>query len=514
MTRHLSPSPSQPTPRQCATKSSLYAKLIDTHVNTGTALRRVDKLKATDYAQAIQLIITALIASGATDGTSDGHGPSASTANDDPNATIINDATTPVKPSTVTMANATTQTTVDDAPNDAPLTLGHIRELISKAARPTQSTATVSSTPMPSQSTTTTTTTTKQFNQGLPVNRPAVILSSNDPSLKSYKDVLTQFRSGVNFTTKDFGPLKTKPLSNNKARIEFQTDAQRDAVLLELQAITSIKSESARRLRPLVVLKGVPNDVLKENVVDVLSRQNPGLPTSTGQIKFRFARQNKNPSLYNAVIEVSSAVRTAILGMPDSRVFINHSRVRVADHDQYTQCYRCLQFGHTKVRCEAVPVCSHCAESGHQYATCPNKSDDTKLKCHNCAKDDTNSSKPGYSAHSATSQFDCHRIRAVIKHVRSITDYGITTPSTATTAPKGRAPVRKPKSTTTTTSTGTANPGTGTANPGTDTANSETGTANSGTATTTAPNKPRAKQRGRSKSQATVRNQRIENSSV
>ena len=267
-------------------------------------------------------------------------------------------------------------------------------------------------------------------NEGLPINRPAVILSTNDPSVKSYKDVLLKFREGVDFTQKDFGPVRTKPLANNKCRIEFQTEAQRDSVINDLSSTSLIKAESARRLRPLIMVKGIPNEIRREDVVQIIAKQNPLLGVkSDDDAKFRFARNNRNTSMYNAVIEVSPSVRNSIHALPESRIHVSHLRVRCSDYVGYTQCYKCLQFGHTTKHCRATTdICSHCGSKEHGYAQCPTKADPRTLSCCNCkagitANDDETSSK---FQHSATSESECPRIHAVIKYLRSITDYGVT----------------------------------------------------------------------------------------
>ena len=268
-------------------------------------------------------------------------------------------------------------------------------------------------------------------NWGLPVNRPAVIISAVDPRVKSYSDVLSQFKSGVDFTTKDFGPIRTKPLAQNKVRVEFSSESQRDLVINELSSsTTAIKAESARRIRPLVMLKGIPTEINKEDVVGIIARQNPSLGIkSAEEAKLRFARNNRSPTMYNAVIEVCPSVRKAIFELQDARIHVSHLRVRATEYVAYTQCYKCLQFGHTSARCTSeLSVCSHCASDGHKFANCPSRNDPSKAKCINCSKTTQRGIPldPSAICHSATSESQCPRIHSIIRHLRSITDYGIT----------------------------------------------------------------------------------------
>ena len=315
---------------------------------------------------------------------------------------------------------------------DEPVTLRQLRRELSKLKQTTEPERSASQ-PMHSQS---------DPNWGLPVNRPAVIISGVDPRIKSYSDVLSQFKSGVDFTTKDFGPLRTKPLAQNKVRVEFNSESQRDIVINELSATTTIKAESARRIRPLIILKGIPVEILKEDIVGVIARQNPSLGIkSTDDAKLRFARNNRSPTLYNAVIEVYPSVRKAIFEHQDARIHVSHLRVRAAGYIAYTQCYKCLQFGHTSAKCTSeLSVCSHCASDGHKYAECPSKADPSKAKCRNCANTTQKgiALKPAEVCHSATSESECPRILSLIRHLRSITDYGITESTNNNVLPQHR----------------------------------------------------------------------------
>ena len=56
------------------------------------------------------------------------------------------------------------------------------------------------------------------------------------------------------------------------------------------------------------------------------------------------------------------------------------------------QCFNCLKFGHRcidsegKKNCWNFVRCSHCGNSGYKTGECPNKEDESKVKCCNCGE--------------------------------------------------------------------------------------------------------------------------------
>ena len=265
-----------------------------------------------------------------------------------------------------------------------------------------------------------------------PASRPALVLQSADAGVKTGKDVLDAWRQGVSFKDACFAPAKVQRVSNNKIRVEFDSDSQRDETLRKLASVKKLKAEPARRLRPLVVIKGVSKGVTKEEIASLILRQNPGVRDAAGDagdaaLRVRFARSNRSDALYNIVMEVSSGVRVALL--EQQRVNIDHQRVRVAEYSAFVQCFRCLQFGHTKAKCEAsTGVCSHCASPSHTFDACPDAGDAGKRSCYNCASDAGRHGRHGRHTktdHSATSAKDCPRIQSLIKRLQERTDYGV-----------------------------------------------------------------------------------------
>ena len=263
-----------------------------------------------------------------------------------------------------------------------------------------------------------------------PASRPALVIESADSGVKTSKDVLGVWRQGVTFKDASFAPAKVQRVSNNKVRVEFDSASQRDETLRKLESVKSLKAEPARRLRPLVIIKGVSKGVSKEELASLILQQNAGVRDAAGDagdaaLRVRFVRSNRNDELYNVVLEVSPGVRVALL--QQQRVNVDHQRVRVAEYSAFVQCFRCLQFGHTKAKCEAsTGVCSHCASCDHTLDACPDAKDASKRKCFNCLADAGRHGRHGVKAdHSATSARDCPRIKSLVKRLQERTDYGV-----------------------------------------------------------------------------------------
>ena len=256
-----------------------------------------------------------------------------------------------------------------------------------------------------------------------PVSRPAIVISSEDANHK-HSDVLDIWRKKVSFKNATYAPVRTQHLSNNTLRVEFETQKQRDVTLEKLKTVEDLKSAEAKRLRPMMILKGISTSVDRKEVVDLLKRQNPSVKVeSDDDLRLCFLRNNRNANLFNAVIEVTPKIRNSLLEI--SRVNIDHQRVHISDFSPFIQCYKCLQFGHTKAKCDPeITRCSHCASTEHCFKDCDVKEDPTKLKCYNCHEHNAKTEGSVNDAHSATSIKNCTRVRAIMKRITERVDYG------------------------------------------------------------------------------------------
>jgi hypothetical protein len=258
-----------------------------------------------------------------------------------------------------------------------------------------------------------------------PVTRPAIVISAVDANHK-HSDVLDTWRKSVSFKDATFAPARVQNVSNNKVRIEFDDAQQRSNIINKLKSVASLKVEEARRRRPMMILKGIHKSTARDELPALIREQNPTVKASTSadkDIRVCFLRNNRNDNLFNAVIEVTPDARLSLLSI--NRVNVDHQRVHVSDFSPFVQCFKCLQFGHTKAKCQSsVEPCSHCASDAHTYQNCPNKSDASKVRCFNCHQHNVKTNSSVNDAHSATSINKCPRIKALQQRINERVDYG------------------------------------------------------------------------------------------
>ncbi|XP_052755583.1 uncharacterized protein LOC128201754 [Galleria mellonella] len=112
----------------------------------------------------------------------------------------------------------------------------------------------------------------------------------------------------------NFTPANVKYVSNNKIRVEFDTQQELDTAIEKVNKPTSsVSAVIARKLNPMFILKGISNSTPVEELTDIITTQNDCVKeattpdATTGDIKFAFKRGNRNPRLYNAVFTASLA---------------------------------------------------------------------------------------------------------------------------------------------------------------------------------------------------------------
>ncbi|CAH2089883.1 unnamed protein product [Euphydryas editha] len=87
--------------------------------------------------------------------------------------------------------------------------------------------------------------------------RPALIISTKTPA-KSRQETLGAFKKTIFFRNTNYAPARVVAVSNNKLRIEFDCEKERDDALKRIQSIDNalVSVEMAHRLKPMVILKG------------------------------------------------------------------------------------------------------------------------------------------------------------------------------------------------------------------------------------------------------------------
>jgi hypothetical protein len=145
----------------------------------------------------------------------------------------------------------------------------------------------------------------------------------------------------------------------------------------------TLAAKAAQRRNPIVILKGVGKEYDDNEIPELLIQQNEAVAnTSTSKMEIKIVRvlKNKNDKLKNCMLQVTPAIRTAMLD--SERVNLGFMRVHVEDVSPLLQCYKCQGFGHTSLKCtEKTERCVKCAKA-HSTKDCTATED----KCWNCCK--------------------------------------------------------------------------------------------------------------------------------
>lgn len=124
----------------------------------------------------------------------------------------------------------------------------------------------------------------------------------------------------------------------------------------------------------MVILKGIHKDVSHDELADIIHYQNE-LVRSAGsreELKFKFKKPNRNGNLYNAVFITTPSIFKAMIH--SEKINIDHQRIHLEEFSPLLQCFKCLQFRHTRARCSSSDViCTHCASTEHTFKDCPVK---------------------------------------------------------------------------------------------------------------------------------------------
>ncbi|CAG4930265.1 unnamed protein product [Parnassius apollo] len=260
------------------------------------------------------------------------------------------------------------------------------------------------------------------------ISKPAVIITPAK-DVKTRQEAVELFRKSISYRNSTYAPTRVQPVSNNKLRVEFENVSQRDDTLTRLENSKDVKAEPVRMLKPMVILKGISKDVPSEDLVKLISKQNPeishlieGEGRDGEGLRLRFKRGNRNSNLYNAVFLAEAKVYRKILDL--GRVCVDHQRITVDSFSPFLQCHKCLQFGHMRSKCTATEsLCSHCAGSDHQVDKRPVKNEPRSVKCYNCTSHNARFKSNQDCKHTANSD-KCPRLRAMKDKINQRVDYG------------------------------------------------------------------------------------------
>lgn len=258
-----------------------------------------------------------------------------------------------------------------------------------------------------------------------PTFRPALIISPKGEGT-SPEDTLQEWRNSVSLTDTNFSPASVRYASKNRIIAEFDKDDHLEVALKKIKGDCNVTARPAPALKPMIILKGISIDIPQETLTDIVCKQNDSIKDNLDNwddIKFKFLQGNRNSKFCNAVFMVTPSIWKSVIEV--GHVNINHQRVHAEDYIPLLQCFKCLQFGHTRRHCSSDKIaCSHCSSQEHDFKNCPVKSDLGKTSCHNCLRFNAKHNITNKnSAHSATSR-NCPRLIHMKSRTRSRINYG------------------------------------------------------------------------------------------
>ena len=111
-----------------------------------------------------------------------------------------------------------------------------------------------------------------------------------------------------------------------------------------------------------------------------------------------------------------------LINILNNSIFVGYRRIKVLPYTLLTQCFRCLNYGHTTKTCNSnQQICGYCSET-HDYKHCPNKNDQTKVSCFCCKKYFRGNSYE-FINHNVLSS-DCPYRTIIRQRMNDRTDYG------------------------------------------------------------------------------------------
>lgn len=150
-----------------------------------------------------------------------------------------------------------------------------------------------------------------------------------------------------------------------------------------------IHANEIKKKKPCIIIKGVDACYKEEEILIDLINQNEDIKNAMTSetenepiVVKKKLKNKKSDKLSNFIIQTTPYLRKIIISK--ERINIGYTKAHVEDCDPLMQCYHCLGYGHTSLRClenMKSPRCLHCAGE-HKIQDCVKKQE--PAKCHNC----------------------------------------------------------------------------------------------------------------------------------
>ncbi|CAK9801626.1 Uncharacterized 50 kDa protein in type I retrotransposable element R1DM [Anthophora quadrimaculata] len=209
-----------------------------------------------------------------------------------------------------------------------------------------------------------------------------------------------------------------RKISNKGVLIETETPEDlKNLINSSKLATAGLKVGLPPKRRPRMIIHSIPLDKQEKDILNAIHEQNlEKLPSAkfAEDFKLVFKTGDKNRTRVNWVVEVTPEIRDTLKS--SGRVFIDWQACRIQDFLTVSRCYKCQSFGHVSKHCTAKEdTCGHCAQSGHSYKDCKEKT--RNPTCINCKR----ANKP----HNHCSRDkDCPAYENAVKMYINKIDYG------------------------------------------------------------------------------------------
>lgn len=250
----------------------------------------------------------------------------------------------------------------------------------------------------------------------------ALLISSNndkpaDEIEKILKDKIKVSKLGI-------GISGLKKTYQNKIILtcEKQNDTEKIVNEINKNPDIGIHANEIKKKKPCIMMKGVDayyNE--KELIIDLINQNEDiknAMTTETDNepiIVKKKLKNKKSDKLSNFIIQTTPKLRKIIISK--ERINIGYTKAHVEDCDPLMQCYHCLGYGHTSLRClenMKSPRCLHCAGE-HKIQDCPKKQE--PAKCHNCTN------RKGYQNEHPGNSYLCEFRKKMLKNAQMRIEY-------------------------------------------------------------------------------------------
>ena len=206
---------------------------------------------------------------------------------------------------------------------------------------------------------------------------------------KNLRDDQTKVMSELTKRLEDSGQRArvTKFKQQRNGTLVFTKDEE-DVKVIEdaVRKSTKIEARKPARRIPSILIKEIDRNWNEERIAEEIYECNQPISKDSFKVLriIRNLKYKTNRALVNFTIEDTKRI------LDQGYVQIDYMCCPVEKWFKLIQCFNCLRFGHRcsdtdgNENCWNYARCSHCGESGHKNVDCPNKEDESKVKCCNC----------------------------------------------------------------------------------------------------------------------------------